>query len=154
LYKTQSNCCKNELERSTDPSKNGESSLMSSKQNKYKTSALTEDNLQHIANKLENAMLHEQLYLDASLSLPKLAKSISISSNYISQTLNVRLNVNFFDYVNGYRVKHAKNELTNSNKTVLDIAMDAGFNSKSAFYTAFKKYTGKTPVQYKQQSLS
>ena len=137
-----------------DVSKNGESSLMSAKQNKYKTSALTEENLKHIADKLENTMQQEQLYLNAALSLPLLAKSINTSPNYISQTLNERLNVNFFDYVNGYRVKHAKNELTNSNKTVLDIAMDAGFNSKSAFYTAFKKYTGKTPVQYKQQSLS
>ncbi|AIY66609.1 helix-turn-helix domain-containing protein [Pseudoalteromonas piratica] len=134
--------------------KDDEPSALSKKQNKYKTSALTEDNLKHIADKLENAMQQKQLYLNAALSLPLLAKSINTSPNYISQTLNERLNVNFFDYVNGYRVKHAKNELTNSNKTVLDIAMDAGFNSKSAFYTAFKKYTGKTPVQYKQQSQS
>ncbi|MGB0860717.1 MAG: helix-turn-helix domain-containing protein, partial [Pseudoalteromonas spongiae] len=137
-----------------DISKDDEPRVLSMKQNKYKTSALSEDNLQHIANKLENAMQQEQIYLNAALSLPILAKSINTSSNYISQTLNERLKVNFFDYVNGYRVKHAKNELTNSNKTVLDIAMDAGFNSKSAFYTAFKKYTGSTPMQYRKQHTS
>lgn len=137
-----------------DINKDDEPRVLSATQNKYKTSALSEDNLQHIANKLENAMQQEKIYLNAALSLPILAKSINTSSNYISQTLNERLQVNFFDYVNGYRVKHAKNELTNSNKTVLDIAMDAGFNSKSAFYTAFKKYTGITPMQYRKQHTS
>ena len=137
-----------------DNNKDDDPRVLSATQNKYKTSALSEDNLQHIANKLENAMQQEQIYLNAALSLPMLAKTTNTSSNYISQTLNERLKVNFFDYVNGYRVKHAKNELTNSNKTVLDIAMDAGFNSKSAFYTAFKKYTGSTPMQYRKQHTS
>ena len=135
-----------------DVSKGGDPSVFSAKQNKYKTSALSEDNLKHIANKLENAMQQKQLYLNAALSLPVLAKSINTSPNYISQTLSERLNVNFFDYINGYRVKHAQSEITSSNKTVLDIAMDAGFNSKSAFYTAFKKHTGVTPINYRKQS--
>ena len=97
-------------------------------------------------------MEHDRLFLDASLSLPKLAKHISRSAYHISQTLNETLGVNFFDYVNHYRVKAAKQQLQNTDNTVLDIAMDVGFNAKSSFYTAFKKDTGITPNQYRKES--
>ena len=119
---------------------------------KYKTSALDDDLLRAIAEKLNYAMEKDKVFLDASLSLPKLAKHIATSTHYISQTLNETLNASFFDYVNRYRVMYAKNELTGSEKTVIDIAMAAGFNSKSAFYTAFKKNVGQTPKQFRQSN--
>ena len=96
-------------------------------------------------------MVDDRLFLDANLSLPKLAKHIHVSPNYISQTLNETLGTHFFDYVNQRRVNEAKALLQNSNQTVLSIAMQVGFNSKSAFYSAFKKYTQQTPSQFKQQ---
>ncbi len=121
---------------------------------KYKTSALSKPQSQQIAQKIENAMTSDELFLDANLSLPKLAKHINTSPNYISQTLNEALDVNFFDCVNRYRVLYAQDALLESNSTVLDIAMKAGFNSKSAFYTAFKKHTGLTPIQYKKNQTA
>jgi len=117
---------------------------------KYQRSALNEQLSGNIVNKLNQAMQQDQLFFDASLSLPKLAKHIATSPSYISQTLNETLGLNFFDYVNRYRVEAAKIQLLNSDQTVLDIAMNVGFNAKSSFYTAFKKETQLTPSQFRK----
>jgi AraC-like DNA-binding protein len=120
-------------------------------QRKYRRSALDEQQSSLIAAKIEKAMGEGELYLDASLSMQKLAKHIFTSPNYISQTLNETLGMNFFDYVNKYRVEAAKRMLEQSNNTVLDIAMSVGFNAKSSFYTVFKKETEQTPSQYRKR---
>lgn len=117
---------------------------------KYQRSALDEQQSTLIASKIEKAMREDELFLDSSLSMQKLAKYISTSPNYISQTLNETLGMNFFDYVNKHRVDAAKYMLEKSNSTVLDIAMNVGFNAKSSFYTAFKKETKQTPSQYRK----
>ena len=117
---------------------------------KYQRSALNKTLCENIERKLNHAMDHDQLFLDASLSLPKLASHIASSANYISQTLNETMGVNFFDYVNRYRVNAAKERLLNTNETVIDIAMNTGFNAKSSFYTAFKKETNMTPSAYRK----
>ncbi|MBQ4812729.1 helix-turn-helix transcriptional regulator [Pseudoalteromonas luteoviolacea] len=119
---------------------------------KYQRSALSTTQAAKIAAKIEQAMKEEHLYLDAALSLPKLAAHIHTSPNYISQTLNETLGVRFFDYVNKHRVTKAKEYLQTTDKTILEVAMTVGFNSKSAFYTAFKKHTDLTPSQYKAAS--
>ena len=116
---------------------------------KYQRSALGAEQAASIANKLQQAMEQDQLYLDAALSLPKLARHIGCSANYISQTLNETLGLNFFDYVNRYRVLAAAAQLRNTDLSVLDIAMNVGFNAKSSFYTAFKKELQQTPSQYR-----
>lgn len=116
---------------------------------KYQRSALGAEQAASIANKLEQAMVQDLLYLDAALSLPKLARHIGCSPNYISQTLNETLGLNFFDYVNRYRVQAAARQLKETDFTVLDIAMNVGFNAKSSFYTAFKKELQQTPSQYR-----
>ena len=118
---------------------------------KYKTSALDKEQATLIATKIKQAMERDHVYLNANLSLPQLAKHVNSATNYISQTLNEQLNSNFFDYINRYRVMHAKKSLVESNSTVTEIAMNAGFNSKSAFYSAFKKYVGQTPIQYRNK---
>jgi len=119
-------------------------------QRKYQRSALDKQQSSLIATKIEKAMREDELYLDATLSMQKLAKHIFTSPNYISQALNETLGMNLFDYVNKYRVDAAKRMLDQSNKTVLDIAMSVGFNAKSSFYTAFKKETGQTPSRYRK----
>ncbi|MBU2972573.1 AraC family transcriptional regulator [Pseudoalteromonas sp. C2R02] len=117
---------------------------------KYQRSALNNQNAVKIAEKIALAMQQDQLYLDASLSLQKLAKHINTSPNYISQTLNETLGANFFDYINQYRINEAKKQLKETKNTVLDIAMNVGFNAKSSFYTAFKKEIQQTPSQYRK----
>jgi AraC-like DNA-binding protein len=121
---------------------------------KYQRSALNEQLAASIVHKLHQAMMQDQLFLDAALSLPKLAKHIATSPSYISQTLNETLGVNFFDYVNRFRVEAAKIQLLSSDDTVLDIAMNVGFNAKSSFYTAFKKETQLTPNQFRKTRSS
>lgn len=124
--------------------------LKSITEQKYQRSALNEQLADSIVSKLNHAMEQDRVFLDASLSLPKLARHISRSAYHISQTLNETMGVNFFDYVNRYRVIAAKEQLQRTDDTVLDIAMNVGFNAKSSFYTAFKKEAGITPNQYRK----
>ena len=88
------------------------------------------------------------------LTLPMLSRMIDVSPHYLSQVINEKLNKSFFDYINEYRVQETKEALTSSKSerfSILGIAMDAGFNSKSAFYNAFKRHTGMTPSQFKER---
>jgi len=112
---------------------------------KYEKSALDDDRLKRIAQKVEAAMSQDALYRDPNLSLWDLAKHIGVTSHYVSQALNTRLNKNFFDLVNGWRIKDAIKQLHATDESILMIAYDVGFNSRSAFYKAFKRETGKTP---------
>lgn len=117
---------------------------------KYQRSAMDEEQAGRIAARLNKAMAEDRLYLDANLSLPKLAKHMAISANKISQTLNESLNVNFFDYVNGWRIEAARKMLRDSDMSVLDISLAVGFNARSSFYKAFRHHTGQTPSAFRQ----
>lgn len=112
---------------------------------KYEKSALDEDRAARIAQKIEAAMVDDQLYRDPNLSLWDLAKHIGVTSHYVSQTLNTLLESSFFDYINRWRIQDAVEQLTSTDETILVVAYDVGFNSRSAFYKAFKRETGKTP---------
>lgn len=117
---------------------------------KYKNSALTSDHAKRIAAKIERAMVRDLLYRDPNLSLWDLAKHIGATSNYVSQTLNETLGESFFDYVNRWRIKDAVQQMDTSDETVLVLAYDVGFNSRSSFYKAFRRETGMTPSQFRR----
>ena len=117
---------------------------------KYARSALSPELAASLIAELEAVMEARSLYLRPDLSLAELAAELSVSTNYLSQAINQRLNMNFFDFVNGYRVRYALPRLASPQQTILDVAMEAGFNSKSAFYTAFRKYQGMTPGAYRK----
>ncbi|WP_371395880.1 helix-turn-helix domain-containing protein [Fretibacter rubidus] len=129
-------------------------SAFQSSATKYEKSALTENDTSRIAKKIEAAMEENQLFLDANLSLRLLAKHVSVQPNYVSQTLNGHIGETFFDYINRWRIDYAKPLLANSDETVLNITYDSGFNSRSSFYKAFKKETGKTPTAYRSFAKS
>ena len=118
---------------------------------KYQRSALSTEQATRIADKINRVMKNDKLYLDSGLSLQKLANYVTISPNYISQTLNEKLSVNFFDFVNQWRIEAAKPKIIANNNTVLDIALEVGFNARSSFYKAFKQETGQTPSEYRKQ---
>ncbi len=120
---------------------------------KYERSALSETRAQRIAAKIEGAMMRDQLYANPNLSLVDLSKHIGVTSNHVSQTLNGTIGENFFDYINRWRVRDAVRQLEATDKTILAIAYDVGFNSRSSFYTAFKRETGQTPTKLRK-SLS
>jgi len=122
---------------------------------KYRKSALTGDRSENIFARLSALMEKEKPHLETGLTLPMLANMLDVSPHHLSQVMNSKLNKTFFDYVNEHRVVEAKKMLTapeSGRFSILGIAMDAGFNSKSAFYTAFKKHTGMTPTQFKDRS--
>lgn len=112
---------------------------------KYEKSALDSERARRIASKIEAAMTDDLLYRDANLSLWDLSKHIGVTSHYVSQTLNGELGSSFFDYVNSWRIKDAVKQLETTDETILVIAYDVGFNSRSSFYKAFKNETGTTP---------
>ena len=91
------------------------------------------------------------------LTINKLGRAISISPRDLSQIINESLGVDFVEYVNSYRVKEAKRYLTdtsNRNRSILDVLLDLGFNSKSVFNRVFKKHTGMTPSAFKKANQS
>ncbi|MCR9185414.1 MAG: helix-turn-helix domain-containing protein [Halieaceae bacterium] len=118
---------------------------------KYARSALSEELAEALIEEAQLAMVNKSLYLSPTLSLAELADNLSVSTNYLSQAINQKLGQNFFDFVNAYRIEHTLTRLKNSNDSVLSIAMDAGFNSKSAFYAAFRKHKGLTPGAYRNR---
>ncbi|MET0072305.1 MAG: helix-turn-helix domain-containing protein [Candidatus Thiodiazotropha sp.] len=119
---------------------------------KYRKSVLDSEMTGMLLSELKSYMAREKPYLDNTLTLPQLSRQLDIPPHYLSQVINERLKQNFFDFINRYRVDDAKQHLDNpeqAGKNILAIALDSGFNSKSAFYTAFKKHTGMTPTQFK-----
>lgn len=119
---------------------------------KYVKSALASDQTDRIARKLSAVMLKDRIYRDPNLTLTSLSKHIGVSTNYVSQTLNEKMEKSFFEFVSDYRIAEAIPMVVQADQTVLAIAYEVGFNSRSAFYTAFKRKTGLTPSAYKAQN--
>jgi len=104
--------------------------------------------------KLNNAMNEKSLYKNPNLTLQDLSQEINISSHQLSQFLNNNLGKNFTSYVNEFRINEACKIITSSDKLTLEsVGYDVGFNSKSTFFTAFKKHTGTTPLNYQMQAV-
>ncbi|ARD44818.1 AraC family transcriptional regulator [Colwellia sp. PAMC 21821] len=133
---------------------NNEDNVEMSSPMKYQRSALDAVQSSRIADKINNIMSNEQLYLDSNLSLQKLANHLAISPNYISQTLNETLCTNFFDFINKWRIEAAKPKILANQDSVLHVALEVGFNARSSFYKAFKQETGKTPSEFRKQNSS
>jgi AraC-like DNA-binding protein len=131
-------------------------SVMADNKRRYSGSALTKDAGHELMKRLEKLMQTEKPYLDAGLTLEQLSDRSEIPQHYLSQIINERLNRNFFDYINTYRVKEVMDKMADKkyeNFSLLGIALDSGFNSKSAFNRFFKKATGNTPSDYKSSLL-
>jgi AraC-like DNA-binding protein len=107
-----------------------------------------------LSEKLNSHITKNKPYLDADLTLNDLASQVQVSSRQLSTLINAELGKSFFDLINSYRIEEAKRILRESKDrklTVLEVMYQAGFNSKSSFNTAFKKYTGSTPTAFKSQ---
>lgn len=119
---------------------------------KYEKSQLGEKEADEIIDKLNRFMSENRAFINSELSLEDVALGIHINSHTLSQILNVFIKKNFFVYVNAYRVNRVKEMLVDAafnNYSLLGIAEEAGFNSKSSFNRIFKNETGMTPTEYK-----
>lgn len=122
---------------------------------RYKSSSLSPEFADECLTKLKYLMEVEKIYYDADLSLQGLAEKLSTQPWVLSQLLNEKLNRNFSEYINRYRVEEAKRILLTpggSKRKIYAIATSSGFNTMAAFYKAFKKYTGMTPTEFKKKS--
>ncbi|TRD11042.1 AraC family transcriptional regulator [Erythrobacter insulae] len=101
---------------------------------------------------LEAFMQSERPYLDPDLSLARLARRNGTAAKEISATINQRYGLHFFDFINRYRIDHAKRLLIETDQPVTEIWLASGFNTKSSFNTAFRKHTGVTPSAYRKEN--
>ena len=107
-----------------------------------------------LVNRLVALMEQERLYLEPELTVDQLARAARLPARQTSNIINRHFGVNFFEYVNNYRIEHAKTLLADGNgHSIIDISEMSGFNSKSAFNRFFKKITGSTPSEYRKSML-
>lgn len=122
---------------------------------KYEKSTLLPERAERYLKKLQQVMETEKPYLDGELTLQKLAEKLSIPPHHLSQIINERLNQSFSDFVNSYRVEEVKKRLLDPAKkhySILAIAEEVGFNSKSSFNAVFKKHANVTPSEFRKAS--
>jgi len=118
---------------------------------KYAKSGLSEEQAEKQYQKLMALMTKESYYKNSDLSLSQLAEKLNIHSNYLSQIINENGGISFYDFVNQFRVAEFKRLVAlpeNRQFTLITLAYECGFNSKSSFNRYFKKITGQTPSQY------
>ncbi len=117
----------------------------------YERSGLSTRQAKEYHCQLLTLMEEKRPYLNGELTAGELSKLLGISVNHLSQVLNKEQKQNFFDFVNSYRIKEVIRKMEdsgNSHLTLLAMALDSGFNSKTSFNTIFKKATNQTPSQY------
>jgi AraC-like DNA-binding protein len=148
------NSLKNEVSLLLEEKSQELSEVQEELKEKYAKSRLDDETLDRYADKLIEYMDSEAPYLDGNLTLASLARAMSFQQSYLSQVLNIRLEKNFHAFVSDYRLSYFKKQLErpeNRSKSILDLAYQAGFNSKSSFNTAFKKQENITPSEFRKQ---
>lgn len=138
----------------SEPEPEEKSGIKTGESTSYQKSGLAEAEAQNYLKNLLQMMETDKPYLNSDLTLRDLAGKLSMSTHNLSEILNTRLNQNFYDFINRYRIEEVKRRLAEGESekyNLIAIAFDSGFNSKSAFNTIFKKQTGTTPSQYRKQ---
>ena len=123
---------------------------------KYEKSSLSEAVEDAVLTKLMGLLTTEKPYLQNDLSLPKLARQLNTNPHHLSQLLNDRLDQNFFDWLATHRIAEAQRLLSDpatAHLKIDEIAERVGYNSPSAFHTAFKRLTNQTPAQFRGSRL-
>ncbi len=117
---------------------------------KYKTSPLTPTVSNSIKLKLDRFMSEQRLYQREDLRLQDIADLLGLHRNQVSQVINENYNLNFFEWVNRYRIYHAADMLSvpNCPYTISQVGFESGFNNKVTFYKTFRQYFQCTPLEY------
>jgi AraC-like DNA-binding protein len=118
---------------------------------KYQRSGLKNEDVADYVNKIRKYMIIEKPYLNRELSIYDLSDQLKIPRHILSELINEHMGMNFYHLVNDYRVNEVKERLKTEDLkqlTILALAFDSGFNSKSSFNTIFKEKTGQTPSEY------
>lgn len=125
---------------------------------KYQNQKISDDQADALLRRLANVMDKRQIYLHQKIKLAQLAESVDATPHEVSQVINDRLGISFNQYINEYRVRKACILLREiDHLTIEGIGQEVGFNSRSAFYKAFKEIKQQTPSEFKagiKQSMS
>ncbi|WP_298899481.1 helix-turn-helix domain-containing protein [uncultured Psychroserpens sp.] len=117
---------------------------------KYSGSSLNADEIPKYTVKLDQLITKEKVYLNPALRLNHLAERLSISKHHLSQIINQHYGMSFFDFINEHRINEAKTLISNHPEyTLLKVAFESGFNNKTSFVNAFKKFESMTPSKYR-----
>lgn len=122
---------------------------------KYAKSQLTSEEADRLLARLKDFMENEKPYLIPGLTIGQLGRKMAASPRHLSQVINSLAGQNFMDFINAYRIGEAKRLLSATSRdgrSILEIAFEVGFNSKSVFNAAFKKHAGVPPRQLKKLS--
>lgn len=122
---------------------------------KYRKATLSKERAAKLDKDLDRIMHEKRPWLNQGLTLSDLSELLDVSPHTSSQLLNEYLGLNFYDYVNMFRLKEFLNQAAKSESkqfTLLSIAYECGFNSKSTFNAFFKRTLGKTPSEYFRQA--
>ena len=106
--------------------------------------------------KVEAYMEKSKPFTNPNLTLNELATKVKIQPHILSKVINQGFQKNFFDFINNYRIDEFKKRMEDNrykNHTLISVAYDVGFNSKTAFNRSFKKITNQTPSEFYQNSL-
>jgi len=138
------------------PDKNSSKKKHERNQNiKYKRSGLDDEMAESGYRELKLYMAKEKPYLNSDITIKMISEEIGMKVNHLSQIINSMENLNFYEFINRYRIDEVKRQLklySPESKSILEISYDCGFKSKSTFNSIFKKETGMTPSQYKSSS--
>lgn len=110
-------------------------------------------NIQDKIKAIEEGICQQKLYLESHINIERFSEKIGIRTREVSEILNSHYHLNFFEFINGFRVEEAKRLLALSDpsqETILDIVYKSGFNSQSAFHRFFKRLVGMTPTEYRK----
>ncbi|HEU4496042.1 MAG TPA: helix-turn-helix domain-containing protein [Flavobacterium sp.] len=122
---------------------------------KQEPKKLIEDGrLEELKTNLLHLMENDKPFLDCELTLVRLASMMGISLHQLSYLINTGFDENFYQFVNRYRIEEAKKLILDDEMGHLNfqgVALEVGFNSKSAFNATFKKFTGQTPSGFKAE---
>lgn len=122
----------------------------------YKKSLINQEHLERYRGELKNKILEEKPYLNPHITLSELSEMMGIPANQLSQVLNAGFDQNFSEFINTFRIQHFKELIRipeKQNFTILALAYESGFNSKTAFNTFFKRSEGMTPKAYLKSVL-
>lgn len=124
---------------------------------RYRKSGLKSEQADELQARLEEVMIAEKPYLDHTLTLTTLAENLDIHPNYLSQLINERFHRNFYDFINSARIEEFKTlaqQPQSKQFTLVVLAYECGFSSKSSFNKFFKKSTGTTPSEFMRSQIS
>lgn len=142
----------NYINQNNDESLSGDNNEVHASNNtKSRLVNIPEDNIRQYITILNSVMEKSHPHLKARLTLKDLSDETEIPVQILSYIINEKFNKNFYEFVNDYRVEEFISRFTKADKsrfTLLAIAMECGFSSKSSFYSIFKKHTGSSPLEY------